>query len=193
MRNWVKLKSNQVKLNAVLESHYANLYRIAYAWCQEETLAQDLVQDTMVKALQRADQIVSFENIDRWLCKIMHNLFYDNCRHKARWQQLTVEEIDLDEQPHSESIEALYIKKQTINNIHHAIGTLPFDQREVIILVDLQGYTYQEVAEVMEVPVGTVMSRLSRARQKLKKQVTSERFIPNYMNNVVKLKKGNKS
>ncbi len=78
--NWIKLKTNQVKLNAVLESHYANLYRIAYAWSQDESLAQDLVQDTMLKSLQKADQLTCFENVDRWLCKIMHNLFYDNCR-----------------------------------------------------------------------------------------------------------------
>ncbi|MBD3610948.1 MAG: RNA polymerase sigma factor [Hydrogenovibrio crunogenus] len=187
--NWVKLKTNQVKLNAVLESNYANLYRIAYAWSQDESLAQDLVQDTMLKSLQKADQVESFENVDRWLCKIMHNLFYDNCRQSARWQQVNVD--DCDEQLRTESIETLYIHKQTIRNIHAAIGSLPIDQREVIVLVDLQGYSYQEVAEIAEVPVGTVMSRLSRGRAKLKKLVTSEKFIPNYANNIVDLKKSN--
>lgn len=187
--NWVKLKTNQVKLNAVLESNYANLYRIAYAWSQDESLAQDLVQDTMLKSLQKADQVESFENVDRWLCKIMHNLFYDNCRQSARWQQVNVD--DCDEQLRTESIETLYIHKQTIRNIHAAIGSLPIDQREVIVLVDLQGYSYQEVAEIAEVPVGTVMSRLSRGRAKLKKLITSEKFIPNYANNIVDLKKSN--
>lgn len=187
--NWVKLKTNQVKLNAVLESNYANLYRIAYAWSQDESLAQDLVQETMLKSLQKADQVESFENVDRWLCKIMHNLFYDNCRQSARWQQVNVD--DCDEQLRTESIETLYIHKQTIRNIHAAIGSLPIDQREVIVLVDLQGYSYQEVAEIAEVPVGTVMSRLSRGRAKLKKLVTSEKFIPNYANNIVDLKKSN--
>lgn len=187
--NWVKLKTNQVKLNAVLESHYANLYRIAYAWSQDESLAQDLVQETMLKSLQKADQITSFENIDRWLCKIMHNLFYDNCRQNARWQPGNVDECD--EQLRTESIETLYIQKQTIRNIHAAIGSLPINQREAIVLVDLQGYSYQEVAEIAEVPVGTVMSRLSRGREKLKKLVTSEKYIPNYANNVVDLKKSN--
>lgn len=184
---WVKLKTNQNKLNAVLESHYANLYRIAYAWCQDDALAQDLVQETMLKSLQRADQVVTFEHIDRWLCKIMHNLFYDNCRHSAKWNAVQVEEVDQFTQ--GESVEALYIKKQTAKTIHDAIGTLPVEQREVMILIDLQGYSYQEVAEIVEVPVGTVMSRLSRARDKLKKLVASEKEIPNYMNNVVTLKK----
>ncbi|BBN60668.1 RNA polymerase sigma factor [Hydrogenovibrio marinus] len=187
IRTWIKQKSNQTKLHAVLESHYANLYRIAFAWCQDGSLAQDLVQDTMLKSLQKAETITSFENIDRWLCKVMHNLFYDNCRHNSRWQQVNVD--DFSEELQSESIEALYIKKQTIQNIHDAIGCLPVDQREIIILVDLQGYSYQEVAEVMEIPVGTVMSRLSRARDKLKKLVTSEKYIPHYHHNVVSLKK----
>lgn len=185
--NWLTLKSNQNKLNAVLESHYENLYRIAYAWCQDRAKAQDLVQDTMVKSLQKADQISSFEHIDRWLCKIMHNLFYDNCRHGSKWQSVNVDEMDQFVQ--AESIESLYIKKQTVKNIHDAIGTLPIEQREVMILVDLQGYSYQEVATIVEVPVGTVMSRLSRARDKLKKLVNSEREIPSYTDNVVVLKK----
>lgn len=185
--NWITLKTNQVKLNAVLESHYANLYRIAYAWSQDESLAQDLVQDTMLKSLQKADQLACFDNVDRWLCKIMHNLFYDNCRQNARWHQVDVAEVG--EQLKTESIESLYIRKQTIQNIHDAIGNLPIDQREVIVLVDLQGYSYQEVAEITEVPVGTVMSRLSRAREKLKKLVSSEKWVPNYQNNVVVLKK----
>lgn len=187
IKSWIKQKSNHAKLHAVLESHYATLYRIAFAWCQDASLAQDLVQDTMVKSLQKAETITCFENIDRWLCKVMHNLFYDNCRHNSRWQQLDVE--DFSEELHSESVETLYIKKQAIQNIHDAIGCLPVDQREIIILVDLQGYSYQEVAEVMEIPVGTVMSRLSRARDKLKKLVTSEKYIPHYYHNVVNLKK----
>ncbi len=96
---------------------------------------------------------------------------------------------EVGEQLKTESIESLYIRKQTIQNIHDAIGNLPIDQREVIVLVDLQGYSYQEVAGITEVPVGTVMSRLSRAREKLKKLVTSEKLIPNYPDNVVVLKK----
>lgn len=97
---------------------------------------------------------------------------------------------DFSDELQSESVETLYIKKQAIQNIHDAIGCLPIDQREIIILVDLQGYSYQEVSEVVDIPVGTVMSRLSRAREKLKKLVKSEKFIPHYQHNVVKLKKG---
>lgn len=76
IKSWVRQKSNHAKLHAVLESHYANLYRIAFAWCQNTSLAQDLVQDTMLKSLQKAETINSFENIDRWLCKVMHNIFW---------------------------------------------------------------------------------------------------------------------
>jgi len=185
MIEWMQKQANQKKLNAVLESQYGQLYRIAYAWCQSDALAQDLVQDTMLKALQNAEKISSFENVDHWLCKMMHNLFYDNCRYNARWQQGDMDEVDA--QLQSDSVETLYIKKQGIDNIHDAIGVLPLDQREVIVLVDLQGFSYQETANTIGVPVGTVMSRLSRARDKLKKLISSEKLMTRYRDNVVKL------
>lgn len=191
INHWLKRKTNQHKLDAVLESHYANLYRIAYAWSQDANLAQDLVQETMVKSLQKAEQITSFEHIDRWLCKIMHNLFFDNCRQNARWHSVQVEEAD--NHVYAESVEALYVRKQTISDVHDAIGCLPIEQREVVILVDLQGYSYQEVATITQVPVGTVMSRLSRARDKLKVLMTTEKVVTRYDNNVVAITKGKSS
>lgn len=188
INQWIKRKTNQHKLEAVLESHYANLYRIAYAWSQDMSLAEDLVQETMLKSLQKAEQLSSFEHVDRWLCKIMHNLFYDNCRQNAKWQSVTVE--DVDQFLHVESVESLYVRKQTIEDIHDAIGCLPVEQREILILVDLQGYSYQEVASIANVPVGTVMSRLSRARSKLRALMTNEKTSVVYANNVVTLTKG---
>lgn len=185
---WVKRKVNQHKLEAVLESHYANLYRIAYAWTQDASLAQDLVQETMLKSLQKAEQLRSFEHADRWLCKIMHNLFYDNCRQNSQWQSVAVE--DAEQHLQVESVESLFVRKQTIDDVHHAIGCLPLEQREVLIFVDLQGYSYDEVASIAEVPVGTVMSRLSRARAKLRSLMTSENSPSSYVNNVVALTKG---
>lgn len=185
INNWIKRKANQIKLDAVLESHYDDLYRIAFAWAQDVNLAQDLVQETMLKALQKAHQISSFEHVDRWLCKIMHNLFYDHCRHDTRWQAVQVEDVDSYVQ--TESVETLYLKKQTIQSVHDAIGCLPVDQREVLVLVDLQGYSYAEVAEVIEVPVGTIMSRLSRARSKLRSLISSEDNPLFYENNLVEI------
>lgn len=191
IKNGVKRKANQNKLNAILESNYANLYRIAYAWCQDEHIAKDLVQDTMLKALQKAEQITSFENLDRWLCKIMHNIFYDNCRKNARYKQIKLEELN-ESNCATESVETIYIKKQSIKTIHDAIGILPVKKREIIILIDLQGYSYKEVSEVINIPVGTVMSRLSRARDKLKNIVTSERILTFHTNNIIEIPSVNK-
>lgn len=185
INSWIKRKANQIKLDAVLESHYDDLYRIAFAWAQDGNLAQDLVQETMLKALLKADQINSFEHIDRWLCKIMHHLFYDHCRYDNRWQSVQVE--DADSYFQTESVETLYLKKQTIKSIHDAIGCLPIDQREVLILVDLQGYSYIEVADIVAVPVGTIMSRLSRARSKLRSLISSEENPLFNENNVVEI------
>jgi len=182
IKKWITKPSKQKQLKAVLESHYSNLYKLALAWTQEQNKAQDLVQETMLRALEKADQIESFEKIDRWLCKIMHYRFYDKCRHQQRWHMV---EIDEAEQTTTHSVEQLYIQKQTIHSVHQAIGSLPLDQREVITLIDIQGYSYQEVAGITEAPIGTIMSRLSRAREKMKHLLMDEREPVEYKDNVV--------
>jgi RNA polymerase sigma-70 factor (ECF subfamily) len=185
IKEWITKSSKQKQLKAVMTSHYPSLYKLAFAWTQEQSKAQDLVQDTMLRALEKADQIEGFEKIDRWLCKIMHYRFYDSCRHQKRWQMVDIEDA---EQTPSHSVEHLYIQKQSIQSVHEAIGNLPLEQREVITLIDLHGYSYQEVSDITTAPIGTVMSRLSRAREKMKRLLMEERETIQYHDNLVEFK-----
>ncbi|BBP44423.1 RNA polymerase sigma factor [Thiosulfativibrio zosterae] len=151
---------------------YAKLYRLALAWSQQQSLAQDLVQEAMLKAIEKQHQLQNLQDLEPWLCKILHNLYIDRLRYNQQWQFTDTE--DIDHFDFAKSCEDNCITQQTEFTVHQAIGCLPFEQREVVTLVDLQGFSYQETASVLEVPVGTVMSRLSRARSKLKSLLERE-------------------
>lgn len=158
---------HQKKLKAVLESQYDGLYRVAYGWSQSRHIALDLVQDTMLKALEKSDQLQSFDKVDRWLFKIMHHQFLDYLRQNKNW--VGIEMLDQETDLCSGCVEQLYIHRQACDNVHQAIGCLPVPHRQVLLLVDLEGHSYQEVSDILQVPIGTVMSRLSRARQSVRK------------------------
>ncbi|MDX1348071.1 MAG: RNA polymerase sigma factor [Thiomicrorhabdus chilensis] len=157
--------------NAQLESKYERLYRLAYAWSHQPALAQDLVQETMLKAIEKRKKLDSLEHLDAWLTKIMHNLFLDNMRHKRRWEFAEESEIDLHYTV--ECNETQLIKSQTNQAFYQAMAKLSLEQRQAISLSDLQGFSYQEISEITSTPIGTVMSRLSRGREKLKQLLQS--------------------
>lgn len=149
-----------------LKQQYDSLYRMAYAWCHHSSMAQDLVQETMLKALENQEDLCSLQHLKAWLVKIMRNLFLDEMRFKSRWQW--VEEAEIDHHHCVQCSESELAAKQRNQMLYQAMSQLPFEQREAITLVDLQGFSYQEIAEITSTPVGTVMSRISRGRQRLK-------------------------
>ena len=138
------------------------LYRMAYAWCCEPALADDLAQEALAKALQKVHQLREPERLESWLYAILHNCWRTHLRQRRP-------NIPLDEEiiPCEDCPEQLNQRQQIIDSVRAAIANLPLGQREVITLVDLNGFTYAEVAEVMEIPIGTVMSRLNRGRKAL--------------------------
>jgi RNA polymerase sigma-70 factor (ECF subfamily) len=157
------------QFHAALETKYERLYRLAYAWCHHSALAQDLVQDTLLKALEKRKQLDNLEHLDAWLTKIMHNQFLDCMRFNRRWEWADADEID---QHHCmECSESQMIKEQVHQAFYQAMGQLTLEQRQAISLADLQGFSYQEISDVTATPVGTVMSRISRGREKLRQLI----------------------
>lgn len=185
IKRWVNPNQQSQQFNERLHSNYTNLYRLAYSWAQQKPLAQDLVQETMLKAIEKNYQLKQLDEMTPWLCKIMHNLYIDKLRYDHKW--LFVEETEIDSQIASPSSEDSCIEEQTHFNIHQAIGQLSAGQREIITLVDLQGLSYQQTSEILEIPVGTVMSRLSRARNQLKVLLKPEQKDSSKKDNVVYL------
>ena len=153
-----------------LKSEFAarrdKLYRIAYSWCHEPALADDLVQETIYKAIKNASRLRDINTMDSWLYRILYNCWQDYLRVKGRYIEF-IEMHDEDQAGQSEN----YQQSQIVKRVRASVEQLPLPLREVVTLADFAGFSYAEIAEITEVPIGTVMSRLFRARQNLKQQL----------------------
>lgn len=155
-----------------IEGMRPKLYRMAYAWCHDAHLADDLTQDALTKALGRASQLRDVEALGAWLFTILNNCWRDHLRSRREFSDVEeLDEVIFDARPGPEGD---YERNQTCDRVRAAIAALPLAQRQVITLVDIEDYSYADVARILEVPVGTVMSRLSRARQALKSQLLAQ-------------------
>jgi RNA polymerase sigma-70 factor (ECF subfamily) len=148
---------------AKLEQHRIRLYRIAYAWTHNAALADDLVQETLAKALQKSSQLRNPNAGEAWMYSILTNCYRDHFR-----RQRATEEIDDNTLTHESTPEKESSEQQVVLKVRAAIAKLSEGQRQVITLVDIQGFSYMEVAQILNVPIGTIMSRLCRARYALK-------------------------
>jgi RNA polymerase sigma-70 factor (ECF subfamily) len=151
-----------------LPRHLPALRRYARALTGDVTAADDLVQDCCERALSRAHLWQRPGNMRAWLFTIMHNLNANNRRRAAVRPRLAA--MDGIPEP---SWPAGQLERLAANQTLAAMGRLSADHREVLILVAIEGMPYAEAAEVLGVPAGTVMSRLSRARDHLR-QLTGE-------------------
>lgn len=149
-----------------LEESRERLYRVAYAWCHDAGLADDLTQETLAKALSKAGQLRDMQLLHSWLFSILANCWRDHFRRLKNMDDL--DEIDEAKLVSDNNPEDEHARNQIVNRVRSAIADLPMGQRQVLTLVDLEEFSYNEVAEILEIPVGTVMSRLCRARKGLK-------------------------
>jgi len=161
------LKSREAQ-NALKEAR-SRLYRVAYAWCHHAALADDLVQETLAKALKHSTQLRDPKARDAWLFTILANCYRDHFRKQREMDDIDELEISDESTPESNTSQA-----QVVGKVREAISKLPSGQRQVVTLVDLEGFSYVEVAQILEVPIGTVMSRLCRARNTMKSLLLAE-------------------
>lgn len=147
----------------VLSKSRERLYRIAFAWSHNPDLADDLVQETYSKALRQRKQLRDLDSIGPWLFRILMNSWHDYLRAKKETIEFD-ESLYIDEQ----TPEVVNSRYETVQRVRQAVQSLPIGQREVLALVDLERCSYAEVAEILDIPAGTVMSRLCRARRQLK-------------------------
>ena len=146
-----------------LEANWDRLYRVAYAWTHETFLAHDLVQETMARALQHKDKITDTRALEVWLFKVMANYWRDLLRRRKEVTDIQDTQLVDNNTPDRDTE-----RTRLVSQVRNAIAQLNHDQRQVITLVAVEGFSYAEVARILEIPVGTVMSRLCRARQSLK-------------------------
>ena len=149
-----------------LADYRENLYRIAYSWCHNPALADDLAQEALAKALKNSSQLRDHKTLKAWLYRILSNCWRDHFRRSR--DTVDVDDVVLVEK---DTPDVCHDRQQVIGRVRKAIALLPMGQRQVITLVDLEGCSYIEVAQILDVPIGTVMSRLSRARKALKERL----------------------
>jgi RNA polymerase sigma-70 factor (ECF subfamily) len=149
-----------------LEAIRPKLYRVAFSWGHNAALADDLVQEALVKALKNAGQLRDPKLFHGWVFSILANCWRDHFR-----QHRDMEDIDeLEDHRCANRItpEDEHAQSQIVSRVWDAVAKLPIGQRQVLTLVDLEEFPYAEVATILAIPIGTVMSRLCRARLALK-------------------------
>jgi RNA polymerase sigma-70 factor, ECF subfamily len=166
-------KGGDVKRDAFAHeamAHLDHLYRLAFHLAKDEDQAQDLVQETFVRALAAYDQFSIGTNMKAWLSKILYNFFFDRYHQHKRWistddpadHELTYSERLVADNPGPEDHVLL---KELDDQLTAILRTIPEEFRAPILLVDLGDFSYAEAAEILSCPVGTIRSRLSRGRR----------------------------
>ncbi len=143
------------------------LRRFALTLTRSQNLADDMVQIACEKALLNAESWTPGTRLDAWVFRILHNSWIDHLRHHkvdGMLDDVGNYEDRLMDQGNGEN---QIISKLTLADVERAIAELPAEQREVLVLVCVEDLAYREAAEILGVPIGTVMSRLARARKRI--------------------------
>ena len=158
-----------------LEQQLDGLGRYAYYLSGNRDNARDLVQSCAVKALSAKNVPSNDIAFRAWLFKILRNIFLDNLRKKATEDKILSDltEESLIQGNNQQGLNVYSIEQRKINilAVHEGLGRLKAGQREILVLVDMIGFSYKEAADVLQLPVGTVMSRLNRSRNALLREI----------------------
>jgi RNA polymerase sigma-70 factor, ECF subfamily len=148
----------------LLEEQIPRLRRYARALTRDVNRADDLVQSCLVRAIAKQHLWEPGTNLRAWLFTILHNQHVNDVRHSVREGNT----VELEEAPHL-TVQSNAMHVLELRDLERAMGQLPTEQSQVILLVGLEGLAYEEVATVLNLPVGTVRSRLSRGRDQLRR------------------------
>lgn len=154
---------------------FDQLYNFACWLTKDRTEAEDLVQETYAKALRGFASFQSGTNFRAWIYRILRNTFLTSRTGLKATAMVPLDAEDADElSAGPETPETVFISKSELLLLQEAVETLPVHFREVLLLSDTEEMSYQEISETLSIPIGTVMSRLSRARKALRKILQSK-------------------
>jgi RNA polymerase sigma-70 factor (ECF subfamily) len=157
------------------------VYRVARGLVSSREEAEDLVQDTYARAFRSWQQFTPGTNLRAWLLRILTNLNIDRARRQRRRPETQpLEEGDyflynkLEEQAGQPLEQEEVVERLSQHDIVSALSAVPHDFRDVLVLVDIGDFSYADAAQILDIPVGTVMSRLHRARRVLKRELADQ-------------------
>ena len=165
----------------LLAPHVTRLYRLAYRFSGTSHDAEDLVQELLIKLYPRYQELLEVDDLSPWLSRTLYHLFIDETRrnkrnplHDALEEEELMEHVSHQQEPH-QALENRQLQQQ----LQRALATLNPDQRALVSLHDMEGYTLQEIEHLIHTPLGTLKSRLHRARQQLREHLAMEPFFEN--------------
>ena len=162
-----------------MQPHFDRLFRLAWRLTGQKAEAEDLFQDVLTKIFPRLDELIDVEEPGSWLCRVMYNQFIDDRRRYARQRLVAVSESSLP----GKSLEELpgqldpVVDAERLDNImrlDRALSELSDEHRLVVLLHDSEGYKLSEIQEVTGTPIGTLKSRLHRARARLREILAAD-------------------
>jgi RNA polymerase sigma-70 factor (ECF subfamily) len=151
--------------------HIPRLRRYARALVGDRYIADDLVQDTLERAWNKFYLWRPGSDLRAWLFTIMHNVFVNQARRRGYEIEQTVEEMP------AVAVRGTQTLQLELQDVDRALRVLPAEQREVVLLVAVEELSYKEVSRALDVPIGTVMSRLSRARERMRHVLGSQTAV----------------
>lgn len=147
------------------------LYRVAFRFCQQQQDAEDLVQDLLTKLYPRRDEMVGMSNLRGWLTTSLYHLFIDNQR-KSKRSPLQLVDDETHFYDNSATAEAgpqqQLIRERRLGQIQHAFNQLSDEHRGLLVLHDIEGYRLSELQDMLDLPLGTIKSRIHRARARMR-------------------------
>lgn len=157
-----------VTFEEIVNAHYASLYRFAFSLAEREEEARDLTQESFAQLARKAAQIQDRTRVKTWLFTTLYRAFIDGCRRRSRHPEVAV--TLLEEQLPMETPEPG--RSADAGEVLQALGELPEVFRAPLILFYLEEHSYLEIAVILSVPPGTVMSRISRGRNLLRERMS---------------------
>jgi RNA polymerase sigma-70 factor, ECF subfamily len=164
--------NNHKELTVDFSEYLNGLYSYAVVLSRNRTQAEDLVQETCLRALRAMERLRPDSNIKSWLFTILRNIWLNQLRQSRTAGEVV--ELDLDENSANQAVDtakdpyAAYVSKVERDQVRQAIEQLPLEFREIILLREYEELSYEEISGLLDCPPGTVMSRLARARSKLR-------------------------
>lgn len=171
-------RTSQADFEREVMPHLQSLYGVAMRMTKSESDAEDLVQDAILRAYRFWDGFESGTNARAWLMRIMTNLFRNRYRERAREQEILGEaeastaNVGQFQGSAPRDAESALFGRMLSRDVEKALALLPPEFRLPVILADLEDLSYKEIADIMECPAGTVMSRLYRGRRMLQKMLS---------------------
>lgn len=182
----MKLKPNeQSKFKGLVMPLLDDLHRLAYFLCNDESDAEDLVAESIRKACEKFSSLMDHSKIKPWLIRILRNTFLNSCRDDKKHQIVEYTKDINDDDAHFSLFteisqpfllwwgnpERELLDKLMGEDIQQALADLPCEYRFVVILCDVEGFSYKEISDTLNLPAGTVRSRIARGRSMLQKKL----------------------